>query len=235
MNICVSQYFILGFPILTHTGSTYGYRAILTLIPGMNIGIYTAMTGDDPNYLFRTNIHIYIADLLLGYDPWLDNSTVCSFPEPWQKKSAKKPLVRPRKDIAADKPLTKYEGLFSNDGYGVIEIYHNDSAGFLMAIVGIGQFMLYPKSSPDLFYAQGYGVMENVRDFSTLRFDFDQGEVTTLTVPSFEYKDPPVFKLVKRKDSIDVGRTQRSNQSPCTYRLSMFLFLIPLLPRVASQ
>lgn len=204
-----------GFEILQHTGSTYGYRAMLTLIPGMDAGVFVALTGDDPDYLFRTNIHLYIADHLLGYDPWLDNTTVCSFPEPWKQGSTSKTKYRPSTDITSDRPLTEYEGTFSNKAYGNIEIHRNHSVGFLLANFGFGEFILYPKSTADVFYAQGYGLLENIRDFSTLQFAFKNGKVVTLTIPSMESKDPPVFRRTERKEPIKNQHMKRSNGCCC--------------------
>ncbi|XP_045182178.2 penicillin-binding protein 4-like [Mercenaria mercenaria] len=217
-----------GFPIITHTGSTYGYRAMVTLIPGINAGFFTTLTGDDPSYFFRTNGHLYMADLLLGHEPWLDNVTVCSFPEPWKKKSDK-PDAKPRTDIAADKPLSKYEGLFSNNAYGIIEIYLNDSSGFLMAKVGFGQFVLYPKSTADTFYAQGFDLLQNVRDFSTFQFSFKNEEVDILKIPSFESKDPPVFNRIQRKASDGTERPKRSNVACGKYRMNIFWYSMIIL------
>ena len=207
-----------------HTGSTFGYRAIVTLIPAINAGLFTAFTGDDPGFIFRTNLHLYMADLLLGHDPWLDNSTVCSFPEPWKRKTDDSTSKRPSTDIGADKELSKYEGQFSNKAYGRIEIYLNDSAGFLMAKVGFGRFILYPKSKADAFYAQGYEIMGNVRDFSTFQFSFKHDTVTSLTIPSFESEDPPIFNRIKRNES---NGTERPNASKS--KLNILLFYLILL------
>lgn len=189
---------------------------MLTLIPGIQAGIFTVLTGDDPSYLFRTNIHLYIADLLLEQDPWLDNTTICSFPEPWKEKSDSVSNYKPRTDVKADRPLFEYEGTFSNRAYGLIDIYKNSSVGYLMAKVGIGVFILYPKATADEFYAQGIVLMENIRDFSTLQFSFHKGKVQTLTIPSMEYKDPPVFYRTQKNESNATERTKRSNGSRST-------------------
>ena len=212
-----------------HTGSTFGYRAMVTLVPAINAGLFTAFTGDDPGYIFRTNLHLYMADLLLGHDPWLDNSTVCSFPEPWKRKPDDSPSKRPSTDIGADKDLSKYEGQFSNKAYGRIEIYLNDSAGFLMAKVGFGRFILYPKSKADSFFAQGYELMENIRGFSTFQFSFKNGTVTSLRIPSFESKDPPIFNRIKRNESNGTERPKRSSNASGRSKLSIFLLYLILL------
>lgn len=221
-----------GYPIITHTGSTYGYRAMVTLIPAINAGLFTSLTGDDPNFIFRTNIHLYMADLLLGHEPWLDNATVCSFPEPWKTKPDDSPDKRPVTDIAADKELSEYEGQFSNTAYGKIEIYLNDSAGYLMAKVGYSRFILYPKSKADEFYAQGYELMENIRDFSTLQFSFENGAVTSLRIPSFESKDPPVFNRMERNASNGTERPKRSYNASDKTSLNILCCLVILIAKL---
>jgi hypothetical protein len=42
----------------------------ITLIPSMNIGIFTSMNGADGENTVRILFHNYIADLLLGEEPW---------------------------------------------------------------------------------------------------------------------------------------------------------------------
>jgi hypothetical protein len=46
----------------------------------MNIGIFTSMNGADGENTVRILFHNYIADLLLGEEPWLNKTTVCTFP-----------------------------------------------------------------------------------------------------------------------------------------------------------
>jgi hypothetical protein len=65
----------------------WGYSSLVTLIPDMNIGIFTTMNGDDPGYRYRFLLHNYIGDLLLGENPWLNKTTLCTFPEPWYRAS----------------------------------------------------------------------------------------------------------------------------------------------------
>lgn len=156
-----------------------------------------AFTGDDPSYMLRYNVHLFIADLLLGYQPWLNTETVCTFPEPWRKK-LNSPDSRQRTDIAAQRDLSAYEGTYGNKAYGQLEVYINETMNKLIFKFGIGQFILHPKSTKDYFYAQGFGLMSNVRDFSSFYFVYSNGTVSALVVPSFEPKDPPVFSLIHR-------------------------------------
>ncbi|WAR16644.1 GIGA6-like protein [Mya arenaria] len=184
-----------GWKTSLHTGSTFGYRSMTSLFPDQDFGVFTVFTGDDPSYLFRTNLNLYTADLLLGVDPWLNASTICTFPEPW-KSSSKSSSSPPRKDIKPNRDLDLYCGVYSNEAYGNVEIYKNETENVLMGRYGFAVVALYPKSSADYFYAEGRELIKHVKDFSTFKFQSTSSKITQLIIPSFETKDPPVFKLV---------------------------------------
>ncbi|KAL4240720.1 hypothetical protein ACF0H5_001508 [Mactra antiquata] len=186
-----------GFPMWTHSGSTYGYVSLITLLPDKNVGVFTTMTGPDPGILFRTNIHTYIADLALGVEPWMNRSTVCTFPEPWYNKIKKVLKERPKTDIPAIRVLDKYTGVFKNHAYGSIDVYKNKTSSLLMVKYGFAHFILYPQSSSDHFYAEGFGLLNNIQHISKFIFKFDEDQmVRNLTIPGFESNNPPVFQRI---------------------------------------
>ena len=43
--------------MLRHTGTTFGYSSLITLLPDVNIGVFTTMTGEDESYVTRTLLH----------------------------------------------------------------------------------------------------------------------------------------------------------------------------------
>lgn len=199
--------------MLSHSGSTYGYRALMTLLPNSNIGIFSVMTGDDKYYLSRTNMHLYMADLALGISPWLDNNTVCSFPAPWFNQSTKNPPRKRIYDLDASRPLEEYTGVFENPAYGSIDTYKNSSSGRLMARIGFGQFVLYPKSTADEFFGEGFGLLQKILYYSTFEFTFNANQtVSSIIIPSFEIKDPPVFR---RKHPRSAQSTSNNTSSAC--------------------
>ena len=193
--------------MLRHSGSTFGYRALLTLLPKCNFGVFLALTGDDPNYLFRTNVHLYIHDLLLGYEPWLNATTLCSFPEPWHRKDIVNKSADVSKNHTAHRNLTDYVGVYSNNAYGTLSISVNETSNTLMMKYGYGKFVMYPKSEKDEFFAEGAEMLENIRSFSSLQFGVDKDDtvIATLTVPSFETKMPPIFD--KRVPGVNQSNT----------------------------
>ena len=85
--------------MIHHSGSTFGYRAFLTLLPDMNVGVVSLMTGSDYQYKFRTSLHMYLMDQALGHSPWINATTICSFPNPWRPSRSLRPSRsrRPRR------------------------------------------------------------------------------------------------------------------------------------------
>merc|ERR1711971_105406 len=76
--------FYRGYPRMSHTGATKGYRAMLSLLPTQNIGVFTALTGRDDSIVYRGSLHMYLLDRAMGLKSWLNASTICSYPEPWK-------------------------------------------------------------------------------------------------------------------------------------------------------
>ncbi|KAL3887929.1 hypothetical protein ACJMK2_000314 [Sinanodonta woodiana] len=199
-----------GYPLLTHTGSTDGYRALLTLYPNQKLGIFTAMTGDDPSYIFRSNLHNYISDLYLHEEPWLNVSTICSFPEPWFEKKNSTPKTTIDKNIQPFRANESYVGVYSNEAYGDIKIYIGEN-NQLMATYGYARFLLFPKKTSDLFYAEGTGLLKDLKDFTTFRFSDkcnSSSLMNTLEIPSFESQDPPAFTR-RKAVTIPISRSNR--------------------------
>ena len=54
------------------------------MLPDMDIGVVTLFTGSDSNYEFRVPLHEYLMDVALGFEPWINTSTICTFPDPWK-------------------------------------------------------------------------------------------------------------------------------------------------------
>lgn len=91
------------------------------------------------------------ADMLLGLDPWLNNTTACSFPEPWYNKSQvqypkKKALPTAMWNISSK--IQDYEGTFCNPAFGAIKIYILDSELFVR-YGRFGKMKLYPISETE--------------------------------------------------------------------------------------
>ncbi|XP_070206335.1 uncharacterized protein [Littorina saxatilis] len=111
-----------GYPIVGHGGSSYGYRSLLTLVPSEKIGVFTTMSGGDSNYVLRGTLHAFLLDHALDVQPWLNVSTLCSFPAPWHNETSD----RPTPPYSDKRPLrynvSAYVGSYENPAYGRVEV-----------------------------------------------------------------------------------------------------------------
>lgn len=72
------------------------------------------------NILSFQSIMYYATDLMLGFEPWINETTACSFPEPWMKIPE-----FPEMDFKPEQPdfaLTEYQGSFTNPLLGGLTI-----------------------------------------------------------------------------------------------------------------
>lgn len=185
-----------GFPIITHTGSTWGYKAILTLFPVQKLGIFNAQIGSDDGYIKRKLIQSYIADLYLGERPWLNGSSACSFP--WKSGDEKKSLTKKRAVISIPVLDRRYDfsGFYSNRLWGDVKIERTKHG--LELIYGYASFKLTPSRDPLQFRGNG------IKDFWFMKLykvNFETEcknctEIVSVTIPSFEKQSPPTFNKV---------------------------------------
>ncbi|CAI9724675.1 Hypothetical predicted protein [Octopus vulgaris] len=74
-----------GFHNVQHNGRIFGYDSLIWLFPDNNVAIFSSVNG--PMNTHSKNalrvIHHYAADLLLGQEAWLNQSSSCTFPDPW--------------------------------------------------------------------------------------------------------------------------------------------------------
>ncbi|XP_067665045.1 uncharacterized protein [Haliotis asinina] len=180
-----------GLPMVQHSGSTFGYRSFLTLIPDKNLGVFVTMTGTDPNYWFRGSLSAYLMDVYLGRTPWINTTTICSFPDPWGTRRRSRPLRR-RTTVTrhqANLALPAYTGTFRNEAYGNMIIRYESESHRLKAAYGIGSWVLTSRGN-DTFRANWNNPAP------TLDFDFQfltSNEEVYAVLPSFEKTSPQIF------------------------------------------
>lgn len=206
----------IGYKILSHTGSTYGYRAKLTLFPDKDFGVFIAMTGDDPSYLYRSNIHSLISDLYLGEKPWLNATIICSFPEPFRTKSiSSRPKIDTTRTPARNS--SDYLGVYKNTPYGYVTVMKDNNR--LKLNYGLGQFDLYAKTTKDEFYINSVGLSTGMYNFQNLKFiQSSDGTISAVEISAFESSSPPVFTRV--------------SDSPVNSAFSLNICFVSLLPHV---
>ena len=148
--------------------------------------------GPDSGYRARRALHMYIIDLLSGIDPFLNTSNACTFPD---TKTRRKLTTPPEHEYDSSLNNDIYEGQYGNFGYGNITVITNETSGRLQLVYGVlGLWNLY-RLDNNTFVGQGLDHIWSMTltDVEFDAFDVDQGVMTTLTIPSFEPRLPPVF------------------------------------------
>ncbi|XP_061164214.1 uncharacterized protein LOC133173245 isoform X1 [Saccostrea echinata] len=131
--------------ILEEVGDIFGYSSIMTLFPDQNLGIFIAMTGQDKNDFFRITVSSYLADLYNKQEPWLNVSTICTFPEPFMKKPNRERSEKTFKEIPLGRPASDFIGRYHHDIYR--DIIVTEYNGSLKLQYGYASFDLIRRSS----------------------------------------------------------------------------------------
>ncbi|BFZ22504.1 hypothetical protein BsWGS_25543 [Bradybaena similaris] len=184
-----------GYKIVFHTGSTPGYASMLTLVPSEGVGVFIAMNGDDDGVYYRMSLQNYILDFLLSLEPWLNTSTVCSFPQPWHPRNAEQTPVY-AVGLKPSRSWMDYAGVYGNEGYGDVIVEFNTTLDGLTARFGFGSWQLHAQTTPDLFYGKGLGI-NYFFDMGFVQFQAASDLITHLVVKGFNRPLPPVFTKLK--------------------------------------
>lgn len=164
-----------------HVGSTNGFLTQMNLLPDSNIGVFNSyMPGEDS--MAHRLVNLYIMDLLLGEEPWLNLTTACSFPEPWVNPSSMAGLLDDEmypdfsnpnyaKDyiLGLDKQLKRnkfdrirpkvddYVGMYGNFAYGNITVSKSEANVLILQYGAEGFWELEYLGIDHMFYAHGQG------------------------------------------------------------------------------
>ena len=163
---------------------------MLTIVPDLDIAIHTSVTGPDTGYKGCRNLHMYIMDLLMDEEPWLNITDACTFPN-----DARRRFLNIRKGIPSVLPLSYYVGTYGNHGYGNVTITLPENSTLLhMSYGNLGKWNLYPTQTVHRFVADGLDDVWSM-DLANLWFETNKegDKVEKLIVASFESNLPPVF------------------------------------------
>lgn len=185
----------IGNRILRHTGTTFGYSSMVTLFPDLNLGIFTSMTGQDEHYILRNLLHNFLSDSLLGITPWLNATTMCTFPNPWYSSISYSHYVIIDKTISASRPLSEYVGTYHNDAYGEVRVIL-DPKGQLILNYGVASWCLWPKHSHDQFQGEGRDMLYETLDIHQIKFHSSHSAIVSVEVITFQSNAPPVFTKI---------------------------------------
>lgn len=173
-----------------HTGSVWGYRAMLSWYPDADLGIFLSFTGNDPNYLYRLSLHNYIFDVYKEFKPYLNSSTICSFPEPWINIDSSKQKPNHSEKLDLHRKKEEYLGTYHNDAYGSLEVKGHQDASKLTMVYGYTSFLLYPSPTKDVFYGESTGISRYLFDVQKFKFSFDTDKVFLQTL---DFGSKPIF------------------------------------------
>ena len=180
---------------------------MLWTFPDMNTGLFTSISGpasgmDD--YFHRFVSFYFMADHLLGLTPWLNKTTACSFPEPWDRPP-KLDLPGLEKPISVTN-LAKFVGSYTNDLLPEVEV-SSDSTALLLKSNRI-RGILHPSSEKDRFLYEILYPLENAlsngngtKTYTNVTFNRDAAlhavnSVTIQFVVDMTYNRKPTVQVV---------------------------------------
>ena len=181
--------------MIMHTGTSWGFGALLTIIPDLDIAIHTSISGPDSGYRARRALHMYVADLIGGFKPFLNPSSACTYPD--VKPSTRAENYEDATGAVKQYNNSAYEGQYGNQAYSNLSVITNQSSGRLQIKYGaIGLWDLYLTSTANVFKGQGRDVIWSSRlsDIIFSAYDNETQTMGRVTVTTFETKDPPVFE-----------------------------------------
>ena len=127
-------------------GSLLGYASAAQILRDAGIGVYAQGVATDfgEARLQRFLTNMYITDLLLGVEPWLNENTVCSFPSPWSNvpistNETYPPAIDPPEDSSI------FVGTYGNFQFGNVTVQEDsESSRPLRLTYGTGKWSLRP-------------------------------------------------------------------------------------------
>ncbi len=164
--------------MLMHQGGTVGFTTHLSFLPDVNIGVFLSFnTGEDVLSCFI--IAMYIKDILLEEEPWLNLTTACTIPKPWltdteayqehighqmdtESHTISNKLrkhIQPNKFHTHHPKQSQYVGTYANFIFGNITLYENEQTTLVMKYGQLGLWELEYLAIEGKFFAHRRGDM----------------------------------------------------------------------------
>ncbi|XP_062566300.1 uncharacterized protein LOC134228638 [Saccostrea cucullata] len=106
-----------------HGGSMFSYSTVVVTDPNKQIGIAVTQNGLYPVSLERDlyPLAYYLKDILQGHTPWLNKSTICSYPEPWRRSY---PIQLPTQNVKEKYvgDSEEFAGTFGHSLFGEVKV-----------------------------------------------------------------------------------------------------------------
>ena len=169
----------------------------------------------------------YIADILLGEEPWLSKETGCSFPNPWRDTSSSFTPIRP--EPVDTPPLTEYVGNYGNRVFpdvnisvidGTLSLAMNRIKGNLHPTDAIDRFQLEITEPWELAIEKV--VNENYTMMSSFWFTRDKDNMTI----SFDWHTDTWITFKKGVYLLDKESVEDSISKASTYSLLTCNFML---------
>lgn len=153
-----------------HSGGISTFISRLVLMPDAQVGIFLAINGPSPSEhttRLMQALLMHIMDHALGLPPWLNSSTLCTFPEPWISAPISDPpspaeheAEVAEAEVFGDVTLDIYAGRYSHPGFGDMDVYVNDTDLHLHVRYGrYGEAKLFGLERPGAFKWLWQGVL----------------------------------------------------------------------------
>ncbi|XP_019626524.1 PREDICTED: beta-lactamase-like protein 3 [Branchiostoma belcheri] len=184
-----------GYRRLQHNGFVAGYTSLLSLYPAASGGVFTSVNGPNAAGIdVHEIIHDLVGDIVTGKDHWLNDTTACTYPEPWLTRP--KPNSTDLPEISDNFPRDKrdYEGVYGNRVAGNLTISLNTTDGNLYFSLGlIGRGLVLPSTSPTrILLRAGEPLVYTPNIVADV--EEKDGDVFSLSVESYAPEPPIVFE-----------------------------------------
>ena len=137
---------LLGWKTVLHYGSLIGTYSLITLLPELDLGIFSSYNGAMQTDAFTINslLHVHLIDLFTGHQPSIDNASHwCSIPDHIQFL---RPNVTETRRFRPLYPASAYVGVYWHAVLGDFDVWQ-DADGALMTRYGSLETRLHPLQS----------------------------------------------------------------------------------------
>ena len=193
---------------------------MLSTLPDYHLGIFTNINRPDSG-LLRLMVHLYIADLILGEEPWFNATQLCdstsnihmrqteglTFPPTVEgnilnlamsdDEKMKQYQKKEKTNDSSNRLVEEYVGEYGNFAYGNVSVYISDEEEDLLEMHygNNGYFDLIALPGQHTFLPIGNRVPSDSINLGRIYFyEGEGGSIDFLEIPAFEVADPPMFE-----------------------------------------
>ena len=122
-----------------HGGDFYAYSSMIWIIPGINTGFFISINGPGQTFETISAMLYYLSEMFTGYGSWINTTTACSFPLPWetQRIRMKPPQNKERVNLPLTKSASTYTGVYGNGVVGDLYIEETSDGKGLIYRLGV--------------------------------------------------------------------------------------------------